>query len=156
MKLLFAYTLLFSFLVGIGFASEYDATLFKFDEVNKLRRLPPHKRMDLFRKILDRRTRRIGMAVQMRNYERSMELNRQLDRVLEYVLEDIRVCLEEPKMKDKRQLRKCEVSFRKNITTLKGARRAVPFAHREHFDPVIQKLSYCRKLLFNFINGLNG
>jgi hypothetical protein len=150
-------------LTGLAAAQEtppsrdYDFDLFTFDQVNDLRRASLVDRFDIYREVTADYCGDISNAVNMRNYNKAVRLSGKLNKVLEYyVLEDIRRVMEIPDKRNKKELRKCEVELRKNMSLLRGAQRAVAYDLRPEFDPVLEKMAYCRRLLFRFINKLDG
>ena len=155
------YKILLGLLLCIGFcqrlpAREYDFKLFTFDEVNKLRQSSVLKRIKILEKVTNRYEKIIVNYVKMRNYKNAIEHSSKMIDVLDYALEDIRLCIENCQLRNKKELRKYEVSLRKNLSHLKGAKKAVPYQIKEDFDPLIGKLTYCRTLLFKFINNMDA
>jgi hypothetical protein len=135
---------------------DYDFNIFTFDQVNDLRRSSLLDRFDIYREVTADYSKDISNAVKMRNYNKAVRECDRLHKVLDYVLEDIRAVVENPDKRNKKELRKCEVELRKNMSLLRGAQRAVSFDHRTEFDPVLEQMAYCRRLLFRFINKLDG
>jgi len=135
---------------------EYDFELFTFGQVNDLRRASLLDRFEIYQEVTTDYAKDVSNAVKMRNYDRAARLSDKLNRVLEYVLEDVRRVMENPDNRNKKELRKCEVEFRKNLSRIRGAQRAVPYEHAGAFDAVLERMTYCRRLLFRFINKLDG
>lgn len=135
---------------------EYDFDLFTFDQVNALRRASLLDRFKIYQNVTAQYAKDISNAVKMRNYAKAERLSGKLYQVLEYMLEDVRLVMEDPDKRNKKELRKCEVELRKSMSRLRGAQRAVPYEHSDVFDPVLERMTYCRRLLFRFINKLDG
>ncbi len=136
-------------------AQQYDFKVFTYEEVNHLRQASPLKRMDILRDVVERYSQSVGRAVRMRNYDRMGRTVENMNKLMDYVRDDIGICVDNPDFRNKKELRKFEITLRKSIYQLKGIQRAVPYRFRDQFDPVIRELTFSRRVLFRFINNLD-
>ena len=154
--------LVFGIVLGIvaGFAAaalprDYDFRLFTYDEANKLRQVKLLDRMKTYDRVLDRYGYQLQHFAQMRNYKEMGDWAAMLDGVMDYILEDIRLCVADEKLRNNKQLRKSEIALRSKGSLIRGLQRSVPLVWQEKFDPALRKMTYGRRLLFNFINHVD-
>lgn len=132
---------------------DFDRQLYSFDDFNKLRQVQPLERMKIYERVVTRSVTQVQRAVTMRNYQEMERELEHLERILDDVLVDVRFCLEEPRNRKQRGLRKFEICLRRNLTELAGVQKALSLAWRDKPETSVKKMFYCRRLIFNFINS---
>jgi len=109
-------------------------------------------RIDLFRKVLDRRTDLLRRYIQRGELDRATDLLGKIQELSHYINgESSRV--ENEKDLHSNQVKKLEIRLRQQIESIKDLRTSVPFEYLETFETTIQVLEDLRKTLLRQMLG---
>ena len=109
------------------------------------------KRMDLFRKVFERRGEMLHRSVQLSQQEEVVELLQQLRALCHYVADESSLARQQD-LRSK-QVKKMEIRLRKLIETLEDLKSTSPFEHQAEFDLTSQTLEELRKTLLKQLFG---
>ena len=109
-------------------------------------------RIDLFRKVLDRRSDLLRRYLQRGELELASGLLRKIQTLSQYITEES-FSVENAKDLHSTQVKKLEIRLRQQIESIKDLRTTVPFEYLEAFETTIQDLEDLRKALLRQMLG---
>jgi len=109
-------------------------------------------RIDLFRKVLDRRSDLLRRYIQRGELDKASDLLRKIQTLSQYIHEESSRVRNEKDLHST-QVKKLEIRLRQQIESIKDLRTTVPFEYLETFETTIQDLEALRKALLRQMLG---
>ena len=157
MKLLFAALLLVAHLVNplhLAQGVELPLTdLLTQRELREHQRKPKYRdRIDLFRKVFDRRVDLLHRYIQRDQLDDSADLLQKLSALAHHAVEESSTVKNDKDLRST-EVKKLEIRLRKLIETINDLRTTVPFEYLETFESTVQALERLRKVLLEQLLG---
>ncbi len=135
------------------FPSDYDFSVFTFEEVNTLRQVKPIDRLRIYRKAICRYSKKMVFSMNFLDFKDVEILNEKLSKVFKYTTGDLVKCIDDRKNRSNPRilnLYRCLIVCQDR---LKGVEGGLPEGKKDMVKGTLNRCKFLKKRLQKFIFG---
>ncbi len=135
------------------FPSDYDFSVFTFEEVNTLRQVKPIKRLRIYRKAICKYSQKMVFSMNFLDFKKVEVLNEKLVRVFKYTTGDLVKCIQNRENRSNTNILDLYRCFVVCEDRLKGVQNGLPEKKKNMVKNSLNKCKFLKRQLRGFIFG---